>query len=281
MESLATEETASGGGVCPHCGKAVPAGALAGLCPACLLRQGAAGDTVFTGMFTPPEPMELAEHFPLLEILGLIGSGGMGAVYRARQRGLDRIVALKILPPGIGDRPGFAERFSREAQALAKLNHPGIVTIHDTGRANGLYFLLMEHVDGVNLRRLIERGKLSTREALAIVPMICDALQYAHDAGIVHRDIKPENILIDRQGRVKVADFGLAKLVGSEEPAFPGTQGTFSYLTCAGELMGTPQYMAPEQFGRPDGVDHRADIYSFGVVLYQSLRPESSVCWSG
>jgi serine/threonine protein kinase/HEAT repeat protein len=274
MESSANEATASGGDACPHCGQKAPAGALAGLCPACLLRQGAAGDTVFPGKFTPPEPKELAEHFPQLEILGLIGSGGMGAVYRARQRGLDRIVALKILPPGIGDRPGFAERFTREAQALAKLNHPGIVTIHDTGRANGLYFLLMEHVDGVNLRQLIERGRISPREALAIVPMVCDALQYAHDEGIVHRDIKPENILMDRQGRVKVADFGLAKLVGEEETGIPVGRGFFTDVTAAGELMGTPQYMAPEQIERPGEVDHRADIYSLGVVLYQMLTGE-------
>jgi serine/threonine protein kinase len=260
--------------VCPHCGQAAPPGALAGLCPACLLRQGAAGDTGFSSVVSPPSIDELADLFPQLDILGLIGTGGMGAVYKARQRELDRMVALKILPPGIGDRPGFAGRFTREAKALAKLSHPGIVTIHDTGRVDGLYYLLMEFVDGLNLRQLIDRGRVSPREALAIVPMICDALQYAHDKGIVHRDIKPENILLDRQGRVKVADFGLAKLVGADELDLSPTSTTAPFVTQAGQLMGTLQYMAPEQIERPGEVDHRADIYSLGVVLYQMLTGE-------
>ena len=157
---------------------------------------------------------DLAPLFPQLEILELIGQGGMGAVYKARQKELDRIVALKILPPGIGDA-AFAERFAREAKALARLNHPGIVTIYEFGRSNGLFFFLMEFVDGATLRQVLHGGRISSREALAIVPAICDALQYAHDQGIVHRDIKPENILLDRRGRTKVADFGLAKLMQS------------------------------------------------------------------
>ena len=198
----------------------------------------------------------------------------MGAVYKARQRELDRLVALKILPPAIGEVPGFAERFSREAKALAKLNHPGIVTIHDTGRVEGLYFLLMEFMDGPNLRQLLEERSVSPDEALAIVLAICDAIQYAHEMGIVHRDIKPENILIDRQGRIKVADFGLVKLVGSEEMA-PEEAGDGAFgVTEAGHLMGTPHYMAPEQIIGPVDVDHRADIYSLGVVLYQLLTGE-------
>jgi serine/threonine protein kinase len=166
--------------------------------------------------FVAPTPEAIGRHFPQLEILGFIGQGGMGAVYRARQKELDRVVALKILPPGIGKDPAFAERFTREAKALAKLNHTGIVTLYEFGKADGLFFFQMEFVDGVSLRQLIEVGRISPREALAIVPQICDALQYAHDQGIVHRDIKPANILLDRQGRVKVADFGLVKLVGSE-----------------------------------------------------------------
>ncbi|HTY88197.1 MAG TPA: protein kinase [Candidatus Acidoferrum sp.] len=206
----------------------------------------------------------------------------MGAVYKARQKELDRIVALKILPTGIGNDPAFAGRFAREARALAKLNHPGIVTLYEFGQANGLFFFLMEFVDGVNLRQLLHAGRLAPREALAIVPQICDALQYAHDQGIVHRDIKPENILLDRRGRVKVADFGLAKLVeGRDAPlgrpdSGEGTSGPDvpTALTAAGKVMGTPNYMAPEQREHPDAVDHRADIYALGVVFYQMLTGE-------
>ncbi len=137
----------------------------------------------------------------------------MGAVYTARQPGLDRLVALTILPEEAGQDSAFTERFTREARALARLNHPHIVAVHDFGQADGLFYLLMEFVDGVNLRQALQAGSISPREALAIVPQVCDALQFAHTEGIVHRDIKPENILIDRKGRVKIADFGLAKLL--------------------------------------------------------------------
>jgi len=287
---------------CPQCGTSLPSGALAGLCPACLLKMGAAADTVTEGRqssFTPPSVAELAPLFPQLEILELIGKGGMGAVYKTRQKQLDRVVALKILPPGIGNDAAFAERFAREAKALAKLNHPGIVTLYEFGRAElslgqneeaaqqhhpaaPLYYFLMEFVDGVNLRQLLHAGRVSAREALAIVPQICDALQFAHDQGIVHRDIKPENILLDRRGRVKVADFGLAKIVGAEGGAsVPANRLVSSLvlpaetpLTDAGKVMGTPQYMSPEQFEAPGDVDHRADIYALGVVFYQMLTGE-------
>jgi predicted Ser/Thr protein kinase len=235
--------------------------------------------------FTPPGIEEVARQFPHLQIIELIGRGGMGAVYKARQKELDRVVALKILPPGIGDDPAFAERFAREAKALARLNHPGIITIHDFGRTEGLYFFVMEFVDGVNLRQLLAGGRVSPREALAIVPQICDALQFAHDQGIVHRDIKPENILLDRRGHVKVADFGLVKIVGAdaglsgpmeEAGAAAAGQETQSpaALTDAGQVMGTPAYMAPEQVEHPAEVDHRADIYALGVVFYQMLTGE-------
>ncbi len=273
--------------ICSVCSKPLAANAPQGLCPECLLKAGL-GTGVDIGPdsqsqaesgkvpFVAPTPDELAKLFPQLEILGFIGQGGMGAVYRARQKTLDRIVAVKILPPGIGKDPAFANRFTREAKALARLNHPAIVTLYEFGQADGLFFFLMEFVDGVNLRHLLEAGRLSPREALAIVPQICDALQYAHDQGIVHRDIKPENILLDRQGRVKVADFGLAKLVGAEgESSAAGGRAVSSVvLTEAGKVMGTPQYMAPEQSKTPATVDHRADIYSLGVVFYQMLTGE-------
>src|SRR5664280_543921 len=262
--------------------------------------------------FNPPSVAELAPLFPQLEILELIGKGGMGAVYKARQKELDRLVALKILPPGIGRDAAFAGRFAREARALAKLNHPGIVTLYEFGHVGQasrlsqtsdktapqggvsekmetgatpilLYYFLMEFVDGVNLRQLLHAGRIAPREALAIVPQICDALQFAHDQGIVHRDIKPENILLDRRGRVKVADFGLAKIVGDVGQTFlsagPGDFPVASSsgantgqecpvnpqtgksalpppaLTAAGKVMGTPNYMAPEQVEHPNDVD--------------------------
>lgn len=226
--------------------------------------------------FEPPSIAELTEKFPQLEILEFLGRGGMGAVYKARQRELDRIVALKILPPSVGEAPSFKERFTREARALAKLNHPNIVTLYEFGQADGLYFFLMEYVDGVTLRQLLGSGRVAPREALAIVPQICDALQFAHDHGIVHRDIKPENILLDRRGRVKVADFGLAKIIGGPEAAAALAQATPSPLDVsqASKIMGTPNYMSPEQLEHPNDVDHRADIYALGVVFYQMLTGE-------
>src|SRR5262245_46878613 len=226
-----------------------------------------------SGRFVPPEPAELARHFPQLEIVELLGQGGMGAVYKARQRQLNRLVALKILPPEVAKDPAFAERFTREAQALAQFSHPHVVTVHDFGEAGGLFYFIMEFVDGVNLRHMIDHGKLEPHEALAIIPQVCEALQYAHEAGVVHRDIKPENILLDRKGRVKIADFGLAKLVHRSGVDQSDSPRPFT-LTGSQQIMGTPHYMAPEQLERPLAVDHRADIYSLGVVFYEMLTGE-------
>jgi len=266
--------------ICPSCQKPFAPDVPMGLCPECLIKAGFATGAETGSMaeppFVPPTVAEMAGFLPQLEILEFIGKGGMGAVYKARQKQLDRIVALKILPPGVGAEAGFAERFAREAKALAKLNHPGIVTLFEFGQAGALYFFLMEFVDGVNLRQLLASSRISSREALAIVPQICDALQFAHDQGIVHRDIKPENILLDRRGRVKLADFGLAKLVGAanESPSGTGPIGSHHTLTEAGKMMGTPNYMAPEQMEHPGEVDNRADIYALGVVFYQMLTGE-------
>jgi serine/threonine protein kinase len=160
-------------------------------------------------------------------------------------------VALKILAPRVAGDAGFAERFNREARALARLNHPNIVAVHDFGRAGGLHYLLMEFVDGPNLRQVQQAGRLAPEQALQIVPQICDALQFAHRAGIVHRDIKPENILLDKSGHVKITDFGIAKILTENK----------ANLTGARDVVGTPHYMAPEQVEKPQLVDHRADIY--------------------
>lgn len=295
---------------CPHCGKPVPATALQGICPECMLQAGLAetgevgpGGTVTAKPARPvPQVDEIAPHFPQLQILECLGRGGMGVVYKARQPKLDRFVALKILTrsrdSGISDTE-FAARFQQEARALARLNHPDIVAVYDFGEvipASGkadpatgtvagtlagetpaplpvtggtpapLHYLLMEYVDGLTLRQLLQTRKLSPEEALSIVPKICEALQFAHERGIVHRDIKPENILLDKQGCVKIADFGIAKILGTE--AVGGN------LTGAKDRLGTPHYMAPEQVERPQTVDHRADIYSLGVVFYEMLTGE-------
>src|SRR5438132_8957409 len=254
---------------CPRCHGEILADSPEGLCPECLFQQalgdpGEAADREESTRspaptFVPPTPAELAPHFPQLEILRLVGQGGMGAVYKARQPKLDRLIAVKILPPEVARDPAFAERFMREARSLARLNHPNIVTIYDFGEVEGLYYFSMEFVDGKNVRQLLEANELPAALALKIVPQVCDALQYAHDEGIVHRDSKPDNILLDQRGRVKIADFGLAKIVGL----------TPTYLTLTGshEVMGTLYYMAPEQVRRSHVVDHRADLYSFGVVF--------------
>ncbi|HET6407263.1 MAG TPA: serine/threonine-protein kinase [Chthoniobacteraceae bacterium] len=261
---------------CPHCGKSIGTGSPLGLCAECLLEAGlsSVGGEDGPPIAPAPTPAELASRFPQLEILELLGRGGMGAVYKARQVELGRIVALKILPPSLGSAASFAERFAREARALAQLNHHGIVTLYEFGRTDdGLFYFLMEFVDGMNLRQLLAGGRIAPREALSIVPELCDALQYAHDRGIVHRDIKPENILLDRRGRVKIADFGLAKLaaIGESSTAEAEAVSVKGTLTEAGKVMGTPSYMAPEQSERPGEVDHRADIYALGVVFYQML----------
>jgi tRNA A-37 threonylcarbamoyl transferase component Bud32 len=263
---------------CPQCGAEVPDDVPEGLCPQCLLKQALetkSGSDVEAQV--PPtvdhsadlasaEPEILPKGFPDLEILEFLGRGGMGVVYKARQTKLDRLVALKILPPESGGDPAFAGRFTREAQALAKLAHPNIVGVYDFGKSDGRYYFTMEFVDGVNLRQLLRIGQLEPTEALKIVPQICQALQYAHDQGVVHRDIKPENILLDKKGQVRIADFGLAKLVGHARPN--------SGLTRPQQVMGTPNYMAPEQIEKPLAVDHRADIFSLGVVLYEMLTGE-------
>jgi eukaryotic-like serine/threonine-protein kinase len=218
------------------------------------------------GVFEPPTVGRLAELFPALEIIELIGAGGMGAVYKARQSGLDRLVALKILPAEFNHDVKFALRFTREARTLAKLSHPNIVSVYEFGSVEDTYYFLMEFIDGSTLRDVIRAGQLSPEHALAIVPHLCDALQYAHDKGIVHRDIKPENILIAVDGAVKIADFGLSRILGN--------QSQQDMLTGTHQIMGTPRYMAPEQLEGSRGVDHRADIYSLGVVFYEMLTGE-------
>ena len=262
---------------CSQCGTPLPANAPADLCPNCLMALNLKTETIFTDdtpAAQPPLPPEqIAPHFSQLEILEYLGRGGMGVVYKARQKSLNRLVALKLLAPERVRDAKFAERFTREAQALAALNHPNIVTIYDFGQAGGFYYLLMEFVDGLNLRQLLRTRKFTPEEALAIVPPLCDALQFAHDRGIVHRDIKPENLLLDKAGRVKVADFGIAKILGTVNGNDNAGEST-APENATQAVVGTPSYSAPEQKNNPQHVDSRADIYSLGVVFYELLTGE-------
>src|SRR3954471_20049517 len=242
---------------CPRCGAPLSGSSVEGLCPRCLLAMNLAEPTRITGDETLParapkppiSPEELAPHFPQLEILECLGRGGMGVVYKARQKSLNRLVALKLLAPERTDDAAFTARFEREAHALAALSHPNIVTVHDFGQVGGFCYLLMEFVDGVNLRQAMKASRFTPEQALAMVPPICEALQYAHEHGIVHRDIKPENLLLDKEGRVKIADFGIAKIVGESGTGVPPVSGADTGGTPVPQSLpaGTPAYMAPEQ----------------------------------
>ena len=260
---------------CPKCGEPLPPDVTPGHCPKCLMQVAFESEapplsgpaTASSGQGSQAWNLDqLASLFPELSIIEQVGTGGMGVVYKAKQKQLDRLVAVKLVRPDLCDDPSFAERFTREARAMARLSHPAIVNVFDFGQRENFYFFIMEFVDGANLRQLVRSGELDSKAALAVVPQICDALQYAHDSGIVHRDIKPENILLDKSGRVKIADFGLAKLVKPQPDDFT--------LTGTKQVVGTPHYMAPEQFEHPTEVDHRADIYSVGVVIYEMLTGE-------
>ncbi len=272
---------------CAQCGKPMPAGLGGVSCPKCLLtgqdalsgitltETGSLSDNAVVkafgvamnagkpGQWQPPEPDELREMLPGYGIEKLIGRGGMGAVYRGVQTTLDRRVAIKILPPGLGEHdPAFVERFLNEARLMAKLAHPNVVTIYDSGETkNGQLYYVMELMDGTDVARMIfEQGRLSVELARAICLRVCDALSAAHDLGIVHRDIKPANVLVSTKNVVKVADFGLARL----EDAHSG-------LTRTGFMVGTPDFLAPEAMTPGVELDGRADLYAVGVMLYQML----------
>lgn len=219
-----------------------------------------------SGGWQPPTLDEAALLFPNYEIVALIGRGGMGAVYKGRQVELDRQVAIKLLPLEVSVDPDFADRFRREARAMAKLSHPNIILIYEFGATfEGHLFFVMEFVDGADLHQMIHGPGVPPERSLSIISGVCDALAYAHGKGVVHRDMKPANVMVNIHGEVKVADFGLARLLD------PGADQTGHTMT--GTVMGTPAYMAPEQM-RGMNVDHRADIYSLGVMLYEMLCGE-------
>lgn len=205
------------------------------------------------------------------QILSPLGAGGMGEVYRARDRRLERDVAIKLLPPELAEHPERLARFEREAKAVAALNHPNIVTLHSIEEAEGIRFLTMELVDGETLSALLDPNGLPVSRVLELAIPLADALAAAHDKGVVHRDLKPANVMLTRDGRIKVMDFGLAKLLSAESDAALTQMATVETpLSGAGLVLGTVPYMAPEQI-RGGAVDGRADVFSMGVLLFELL----------
>ena len=228
-------------------------------CDAC----GAALDRTVTrtGMDPELEAVRQAFHERYL-VESLLGRGGMGNVYKARERMLDRYVALKVVPQYRAQDPQFVERFNREARIAARLRHPRIVSVHEVGTMGPFPYFSMDYIEGSTLRSVVERRRpLPQEDAISIVVEICRAVAHAHSKGIVHRDLKPENVMIDTEGDVFVMDFGLARAVEDSAITTPGT------------IMGTPFYMSPEQL---DGekLDERSDIYSIGLILYYCLTGE-------
>jgi Protein kinase domain len=194
----------------------------------------------------------------------LLGQGGFAMVYRARDHVLNRDVAVKVMDTAGAPSPTLAERFVREAQTIARLEHPNIVPIYEVGQPQDLLYIVMRCVDGPSLRQLLATSpehRLSLGDAARVARQVADALAYAHAEGVVHRDVKPDNILLDKRGQVMVSDFGIAKAAQA---------ATAAQLTTEGMIIGTPQYMSPEQ-AAGDTVDGRSDIYSLGIVLYQML----------
>ena len=212
----------------------------------------------------PPTAPELSAMMPFgrYSVQAQVGIGGMGTVYRGTQLSLGRPIAVKVLRVSDGYDFAFEDRFRREARAMATLNHPNIVAIYDYGHlGTDFLFFVMEFVDGTDLGEIMRLGRMTPELALQLLPQICGGLEYAHSKGIVHRDIKPANIMLTREGEVKIADFGLAKDV----------MRSASIVTETHMVMGTPDYAAPEQFNAHRDVDHRADIYALGVLMYQML----------
>ncbi len=274
-------------GGCAACGDAlkfVPEDSLAGLA-----RVAAASPVTVMALAKPllvagvaPSdrvPAGFADH-PRYRILSEIGAGGMGIVYKAEDLLMGRVIAIKVVSPHLTAKASAVERFRKEIRAAAQLNHPGVITAHDTGEAGGSHFLVMEFIEGVSLDRLVtKKGPLPVPMASAFTRHAALGLQHAADKGMVHRDIKPQNLMVTRKGQVKILDFGLARFARTDEDdadTFPTTKlpfgaGRASAQTCVTNpnvLMGTPDYLSPEQAKNSHDVDHRSDIYSLGCTLY-------------
>src|SRR2546427_2101545 len=215
-------------------------------------------------------PEHSIAHYRVME---KIGAGGMGTVYKAYDKKLQRVVALKLLPPEYVSQQDRRRRFFQEARAASALNHPHILTVYEVGEDDGKPYIAMEYVEGETLRQKIRSRALPVMETLEIAIQIAEGLARAHDAGIIHRDLKPENLMIRRDGYAKILDFGLAKLIAQRERALAADSGQKTLLrveTESGALMGTVNYMSPEQL-LGQRVDRRCDVFSFAVVLCEML----------
>jgi serine/threonine protein kinase len=272
-DSLAIEQHL---GDCPLCREAfgrIAPDALASLPRSASVEPGAATkdssleQTNAPGRDTPRSediPAELAAH-PRYRILEILGRGGMGAVFKAEHRLMQRTVALKVIRADLVDRPGTIERFQREVKAAAQLNHPNIVAALDAEQAAGVHFLVMEYVEGTSLADVVKQaGPFSVQQACIFARQTSLGLQHAFEHGMIHRDIKPHNLLRTPSGWIKILDFGLARFV-RESGALSTEPGG---LTQSGSIMGTPDYMAPEQADDPHTADIRADLYSLGCTMY-------------
>ena len=242
---------------CPYCGEIILATAIK--CKHC---KSILTDDPFVVFNTKPETYIKIALSKKFELLDEIGKGGMAVVYKALQKNLERVVALKILPQQFVHDQEFLEYFHREARAAAVLSHPNIVTIFDEGCENGIHYISMEFLDGIDLHNFIKgQGKLSVEQTVKIIAQIADALDYAHKKGIIHRDVKSGNIIITTSGRAVLTDFGIARAFMSSKSAMSGS------------IIGTPEYMSPEQ-ANGQFLDGRSDLFSLGIVLYECLAGE-------
>src|SRR5207253_9794721 len=247
--------------VCENCGEKIFSDAPKGLCPACVLETGlgSLANEIVAGIDDPRHPADMRMDFGDYELLEEIGRGGQGVVYRARQKSLNRTVALKVIGLGQWATQAHLKRFRLEAEAAASLDHPCIVPIYEIGERESSCYFSMKLVEGGQLDEVVRREPMPIRRAAELIAKLARAVHYAHEHGILHRDIKPGNVLLDRNGEPHLTDFGLARLVETE-----------STVTRTLEVLGTPSYMAPEQaVGNNDALSSATDVYGLGAVLYQ------------